>query len=145
MLLNEIKNIKSTRHERHQFGTVMGIAAVLLGTFLYWRFGFYGWIYGVGFACLAPVFIDKTFGTDTAIVLLPFQKAWMAFAVVMGHIMSTLILSSFFFSVFTTVRAINGIIGKPLLDTAWAPGTRDSYWIRRDSKGYDATQSEKQY
>ncbi len=145
MFLQEIREIKSGRHERHQFGIVMAVATFLIGGFLWWRSGFYPAVFLIGLVFLAPVLFDKLFKTDVSIALLPLQKVWMAFAVVMGTIMSTLFLALFFFSVFTTVRGVNGIVGKPLLDTSWAPGARDSYWIKRDSDGYDATQSEKQY
>jgi hypothetical protein len=145
MILNEIRSIKSGRRERHQFGVVIFVASLLIGAFLWWRKDLYPGVFIAGFICVAPVAFDKIFRTDTAIVLLPVQKVWMAFAVVMGLIMSTLILSVFFFGVFTAVRAINGLIGKSLLDTAWDPASKDTYWIKRDDSEYDSAQSEKQY
>lgn len=145
MIIEELKQIKSGRHERHQFGIVMAVAAFLLGAFLFWRKGLYPEIFLAGIILVAPVLIDKLFKTDTAIVLLPIQKVWMAFAVVMGTIMSTLILAFFFYGVFTTVRTLNGLFGKALLDTNWAPGQRESYWIRRDGDPYEPARSEKQY
>ena len=96
-------------------------------------------------ACLAPVAVDKIFKTDTAILLWPFQKVWMGIAVVLGTVMSCIILGLFFFGVFTAVRGLNGLFGKPLLDTAWAPGTTESYWIRRERGAYTPDRSEKQY
>ena len=145
MILHELKSIKSGRRERHQFGMVVAIASFLVGGVLLWRKDLYPAFFVVGFMLIAPVIIDTLFKTDTAIVLLPFQKVWMGIAVVMGLIMSTLILSFFFYGVFTTVRGVNSLIGKSLLDTTWAPGTRDSYWIPRDGDKHDAAQSEKQY
>ena len=145
MFLQEIREIKSGRHERHQFGIVMAVAAFLIGGVLWWRSGFYPVVFITGLVFLVPVLFDKLFKTDISIALLPLQKVWMAFAVVMGTIMSTLFLALFFYGVFTVVRGLNSFFGKPLLDVAWEPGVRESYWIRRDSGGYDATQSEKQY
>ncbi len=145
MFLQEIREIKSGRHERHQFGIVMAVAAFLIGGVLWWRSGFYPVVFIIGLAFLVPVLFDKLFKTDISIALLPLQKVWMAFAVVMGTIVSTLFLALFFYSVFSTVRGLNRFFGKPLLDLSWEPGARASYWIRRDAAGYDATQSEKQY
>lgn len=145
MFLQEIREIKSGRHERHQFGLVMAVAAFLIGGVLWWRSGFYPLVFITGLVFLVPVLFDKLFKTDISIALLPLQRIWMAFAVVMGTIMSTLFLALFFYCVFTVVRGLNSFFGKPLLDVAWEPGARESYWIRRDTDGYDATQSEKQY
>ena len=145
MILHELKTIQSGRHERHQFGIVIAIALFLVGGFLWWRSGFYPLIFVIGLMVLAPVLIDKILKTDTAIVLLPFQKVWMSIAVVMGTIMSTIFLSLFFYGVFTSVRGLNFFLGKALLDTVWDPGAKESYWIRREQADYDPTQSEKQY
>jgi hypothetical protein len=145
MLLQELKEIKSGRHERHQFGIVIACAALLVGAFLAWRKGIYPGFFIVAFLCLAPVAVDKVFKTDTAIILLPFQKVWMAIAVVMGSVMSRIILGLFFFGVFTAVRVLNDLFGKPLLDRTWAPGTKSSYWIHRERGAYTPERSEKQY
>lgn len=145
MLLQELKEIKSGRRERHQFGIVIACAALLVGGFLAWRKGLYPGFFIVALLCLAPVVVDTIFKTDTAIVLLPFQKVWMAIAVVLGAVMSRIILGLFFFSVFTTVRLLNDLFGKPLLDRAWAPGVAKSYWIRRERGAYTPERSEKQY
>jgi hypothetical protein len=145
MLLQELKEIKSGRRERHQFGMVIACAALLVGSFLAWRKGIYPGFFVAAFLCLAPVAVDKIFKTDTAVVLWPFQKVWMAIAVVMGAIMSRIILGLFFFGVFTTVRCLNTLFGKPLLDTAWAPGAKSSYWIHRERGACTPERCEKQY
>ena len=145
MLLQELREIKSGRHERHQFGVVIACAALIVGGILAWRKGIYPGFFIVAFLCLAPVLVDKAFKTDTSIILLPFQKVWMAIAVVMGSIMSRIILGLFFFGVFTSVRGLNDLFGKPLLDTAWAPGAKSSYWIHRERGDYTPERSEKQY
>ena len=145
MILQELKSIKSGRRERHQFAMVVATAAFLIGGVLWWRSGVHPALFVVGGLLLIPVVIDTLFKTDTAIILLPLQKVWMGIAVIMGTIMSTLILSFFFYGIFTTVRVVNGVLGKSLLDTAWVPEMQDSYWIRRDAEKYDAARSEKQY
>lgn len=145
MLLQELKEIKSGRHERHQFGLVIAAAALLFGGVLAWRKGVYPGFFIVAFICLAPVAFDKLFKTDTAIILWPFQKVWMGIAVVLGSIMSRIILGLFFFGVFSVVRVLNDCFGKPLLDRAWAPGAKSSYWIHRAPGAYTPERSEKQY
>ena len=145
MILQELKSIKSSRRERHQFAMVVAAASFLIGGVLWWRSGVYPIFFIAGILLLIPVLIDTLFKTDTAILLLPLQKVWMGIAVIMGTIMSTLILSFFFYGVFTLIRAVNRLLRKSLLDTAWQPGTQDSYWIRRDAGEYDVARSEKQY
>lgn len=145
MLLHEIRAIKSTRRERHQFALVIACAALLVGALLAWKKGVYPGIFIAALVIVLPVLIDTIFKTDTAIVLLPFQKVWMAIAVVLGFFMSRLILGIFFFGVFTTVRAVNRLIGKPLLDTTWDKAAKDSYWIKRDPTDYTPKHSERQF
>lgn len=145
MLLQELKEIKSGRHERHQFGLVIAGALLIVGAWLAWRKGVYPGVFIAAAIIAAPVLIDKLFKTDTAIVLLPFQKVWMGIAVVIGYVVSRIILGLFFFGVFTAIRAMNRFIGKPLLDTAWDKGARDSYWIPRDPGEYTPEHSEKQF
>tara|TARA_R110001592_G_scaffold9339_9_gene49693 strand:+ start:2441 stop:2878 length:438 start_codon:yes stop_codon:yes gene_type:complete len=145
MILEELKTIKSGRHERHQFGVVMAIAAFIIGGILWWRKDLYSGIFIAGIVCVAPVVFDKICKTDVSIVLLPFQKVWMSIAVVMGTIVSTLFLSLFFYVVFTSIRFANRFLGKPLLENGWAPESKDSYWIRREGETYDPQRSEKQY
>lgn len=145
MLLNELKSIKSGRKERDQFGLLIGGVALAAGCYLAWRGGVHASLFALAAVCLVPVIMDKVFPTNTTIVLLPFQKAWMAVAVVLGFVMSRVILGLCFYGVFTTVRAINALLGKTLLDTRWKPGARDSYWIPRTPKDYDPKHSEQQF
>jgi len=145
MLFQELKEIKSGRHERHQFGLVIACAALLVGGLLAWRKGIYPGFFSIALFCLAPVVVDKVFKTDVAIILWPFQKVWMGIAVVMGAIMSRIILGFFFFGVFTVVRLLNDWFAKPLLDTKWEPGADESYWIHRSRGTYTPERSEKQY
>ncbi len=145
MLLQEIKEIKSGRKERHQFAIVIAVALLIIGAWLAWKIGVYPAVFMAAGLMLAPVLIDKVFKTDTAIILLPLQKVWMGIAVVLGYFVSRIILGVFFFGVFTAVRAVNRVIGKPLLDTAWNKTARDSYWIPRDPEDYTPEHSERQF
>ena len=145
MLLQEIKEIKSGRKERHQFAIVITVALLIIGAWLAWKKGIYPAVFIAAAAMLAPVLIDKLFKTDTAIILLPLQKIWMGIAVVLGYFVSRIILGLFFFGVFTTVRALNRFIGKPLLDTVWDKTARDSYWIPRNPDEYTPEHSERQF
>ncbi len=145
MLLQEIKEIKSGRKERHQFALVIAGAAVALGLYLDWRVGFYPLPFIVAIVLLIPVGIDKCFKTDTAIILLPLQRIWMGVAIILGHFVSRIILGLFFFGVFTIVRLLNRFFGKPLLDTAWDKTARESYWIPRNPDDYTPDHSERQF
>lgn len=145
MLLQELREIRSRRRERHQFGVLIGTVALFLGGLLLWRKGIYPGYFIVAMFCLLPVLVDKLFDTDTAIILLPFQKLWMGIAVIMGALMSRVVLGLCFFGAFTAVRVLNNCFAKPLLDTQWSPKATDSYWIRRKSGEYTPERTEKQF
>jgi hypothetical protein len=145
MLINELRQIKSGRKQRHEFGLVIAGALLAFGAFLAWHKGFHPALFIAAAIVAAPVLLDKLLNTDTAIILLPLQKLWMGIAVIMGFIMSRIILGILFFGIFTTIRAINGITGKPLLDTAWKDPARTSYWIPRKPDEYTPEHSERQF
>lgn len=145
MLLQELKEIQSGRRERHQFALVIAAALLIIAALLAWRIAFYPALAIAAAALLAPVAIDKIFNTDTAIVLLPLQKIWMGIAVVLGFFISRFILALFFFGIFTAVRALNTILGKPLLDTTWKDPARTTCWIKRDPTPTAPENTERQY
>ncbi|MCP4709492.1 MAG: hypothetical protein GY869_12770, partial [Planctomycetes bacterium] len=91
MLLDEIKNIKSTPKDLRNFGLVVGIAAGIAGGVLWWfAKPAYPWFGGAGLLLIV-------LGLIAPAPLKPLQKIWMTFAVIMGWIMTRVILFIFFF------------------------------------------------
>jgi len=65
--------------------------------------------------------------------LKPVYKKWMIGAHFIGNVISTIVLSVFFYFVFGIVGIVLRIIRKDLLDQK-IDYNRDSYWIEREQK-----------
>lgn len=139
MLLEEIKAIKSEKKDLRNFGLTIGIALGLLGGLLWWR----GKETYMVFAILSFAFIF--FGLILPAMLKPLQKVWMTLAVVLGWFMTRVILGVLFFLVFTTISLISRLLlRKQFLDLKIDKSLK-SYWIRRESKPFDARNYERQF
>lgn len=138
MLLEQIKNIPSTRSDLRKFGLTVGIALLILGGVL-WSFdkSAYRYIGSIGGALIV-------IGLALPIVLKPLQKVWMAMALTMGWFMTRLILALTFYLVFTPLSLVMRAFGKQFLDLRWDPHA-SSYWNRRPAKEYRPEDSEKQF
>ncbi len=138
MLLDEIKNIKSTRKDLRNFGLSVGTVFAIIGLALLWyeksNFPY----------LLAPGVALIVLGLVLPKLLTPLQKVWMTFAVIMGFVMTRLILSILFFIVFTAFGITAKVIGKPLLDMK-IDKSSESYWKRRDDKTQPESNPEKQF
>ena len=66
----------------------------------------------------------------TDVVLRPIQRAWMAFAIVLGWVMTRVILVVLFYVGITPIALIARLVGKRFLDLRFEPA-RASYWIPR--------------
>ncbi len=126
MLKEELKEIKSTRHDIEQFGFVVGGIFVLIGAWFAWSkhhpwqpftaFGF--------FLVLGGAFFPS--------VLRPLQRAWMMLSVLLGWFMTRVILSVLFFAILTPVALIARLVGSKFLDLEFRPKENlKTYWRRR--------------
>lgn len=138
MLLEEIKNIKSTKKELRDFGITFGVVLGLLAVALWWKEKD---IFSV-FIILSLSFFF--FGFVLPALLKPLQKVWMAFAVVLGFFMTKLILSILFYIVFTSIGIILRIMGKQFLDLKM-DSTQTSYWQYRESVPFNKSNYERQF
>jgi len=138
MILEEIKNIKSTQKELRSFGFVVGGMLLLIGIILYFK-GNMNYIYFSSIGILLAVL-----GLSLPEILLPFQKAWMALAVILGFIMTRVILSILFYVVITPIGIIARIFGKDFLDEE-INKSKTSYWNYREKQEYDKTSTEQQF
>jgi hypothetical protein len=136
--LTDLRSISSTRKDLISFGRVMTVGCAVLAGILYWRGVEHWWV----LAAAAVFFL--LMHLVAPVVLLPFQKAWMGFAIVMGMVVSTVILSLLFYGAFTLTRLIGSVGRKRFLETAIEP-SRESYWIRRESGEVAADAYEKQF
>jgi len=57
---------------------------------------------------------------------------WMAFAFVLGQIVTTIILTLLFFLVMTPMGLLMRLLGKDLLQKRWKKVKASSYWMQRE-------------
>ena len=137
MILEEIKNIKSDKKELKKFGITIGGAILIISVFLFiYEKPSAPYFIGVGlaFQIVAQIF---------PILFLPIQKIWMAFAVVMGFVMTRVILTLLFYIVITPISFISKIFGKDFLSLK-IEKEKKSYWNLRDEE-YKQSSTEKQF
>ncbi|HEX2963882.1 MAG: hypothetical protein HF312_14210 [Ignavibacteria bacterium] len=138
MILQEIKNIKSSESDLKRFGITMGITLIVIAVIL-----IIGKSYYYPYSAIAGLALI-VFAYMFPVVLKPFQKAWMGLAVLMGWISTRLILSVLYYLVITPIALIARAAGKKFLDTK-IDRQRVSYWNYRAIKNYDPAGSEKQF
>ena len=135
-ILKDVQKIKSIPKELREFGVVMGVASALLGGLLWWRHRHY-LIPGILSACFLSI------GFIAPKALLPFQKAWMTIAVIIGFFMSRVILSITFFLVLTPLAVLSRISGSKHLNLNFRTD-EPSYWILK-KQPFSKDRYEKQY
>ena len=138
MLLQEIKNIKSTKRELRNFGLTLGIAFGLLGILFIWK-GNPSYFYLFALSGFLLVF-----GIVFPVVLKPFQKLWMTIALIIGYIMTRVILCLLFYLIITPISLTSRIFGTKFLDIK-IEKSKSSYWIERKQDTLDKEKYEKQY
>ena len=138
MLREEIKNIKSTKSDLRKFGLVVGGVFFAIGC-LFWWFQ----------KAPAPYFLIfgaalVTSGLIVPGALLPLQKVWMTFGVIMGWFMTRVILCILFYIAFTITGVVARCVGKQFLELK-PQHTRKSFWHRRERKEIDKESYERQF
>lgn len=139
MIIEEIKNIKSERSDLKKFGLLIGIVLLLAAGYLLWK-GRPSCAVG-GFA-VGIVFI--LLGLVLPTVLKPLQKAWMAFAVVMGFVMTKIIMAIVFYGMVTPIGLLGRLFGKKYLELKIYPKA-SSYWIEKAASDPDKSRYERQF
>jgi Saxitoxin biosynthesis operon protein SxtJ len=137
-IIEEIKNIKSTKKDLRKFGITIGSALVVFAVVFYFLDKSYYLYFGVAGLILIVV------GILFPIVLKPLNKIWMSLAVVLGWFSSRIILTIVFYLVLTPISIIAKISGKKFLDLKFKLGS-ETYWIKREIKKPDQSSYEKQY
>jgi hypothetical protein len=136
--LKELREIKSDAKALREFGFVMAAFFAIIGAIAMFRGkAHYAYLLSTaGVFGILAVFLPRA--------LLPLQKAWMAFAVVVGFFMSRFILALLFYFVMTPISIIMKIAGKDLLDER-IDRSKTSYWKIRTKEDKPAASYENQY
>jgi hypothetical protein len=139
MLIDEIRNIRSTRSELRKFGLAVGLVISGIGGILFFTKGFQTSAY---FLAVGVTLI--LLGLSLPAILLPVQKIWMTLAVVLGWIMTRVILSLLFFLIVTPIGLLTRVFGGSFLEVKWRE-TRNSYWNHRSPKPFEKKNLERQF
>lgn len=118
-----------TRKQLRDFGITVGIAFGLLGAVLAWRHPEYGVHVGLWSVGGALFLLGLTL---PRVLKLPYQL-WMAFAFVLGTVMTRVILTITYLVAFTGMGLLMKALRKDLLEERWAPGSENSYWRDREA------------
>lgn len=138
MILQEIKNIKSRKKELREFGVVVGVVFGLFGGLFWWKGkDHYFFLLTVSIALVI-------LGLIAPVLLKPLHKIWMAFAIILGWIMTRIILSILFYLVITPIGLLNRLSGKDMLDLKFDKN-KNSYWTPRQQGAFDKVSYEKQF
>ena len=138
MIIEEIKNIKSTKSELRKFGITMGIILGFFGMLFLWRKR----------ACYSYFFVFSAtflfFGLLLPDLLKLIHKIWMSFSIVMGWVMTRVILCILFYLVISPIGFLMRLSGKDFLNLKFNKDI-DSYWIPRKKVKFEKSDYERQF
>ncbi|MHB8138240.1 MAG: SxtJ family membrane protein [Smithellaceae bacterium] len=139
MIIEEIKNIKSEQSDLKKFGLLIGAILFLGSCYLLWK---QQQDHAVAGFILSAVLVVLAFVWP--VVLKPFQKIWMALAVVMGYVMSKIIMAVVFYGMVTPIGLAGRLGGKKFLDLKMNKAVA-SYWIERGQTKTEKSNYERQF
>ena|SRR6185295_5499788 len=128
----------SSKAELRKFGLTVGAAFAVLGAISWWR----GHVWPPRVMWTLAVLLMVP-GALFPAVLGPVQRAWMAFAVALGHFNTRVILTVLFYLVLTPVGFVLRLFRDPLdrsLD-----GRSPSQWIKRDLQPVEPGRYKRQF
>jgi hypothetical protein len=127
MILQDIKELKSSPRELRKFGLLVGGVFAGLGI-LFWLRG------RAHFAFLLPGVVLVFLGVAFPRSLKPIYLGWMSLAIVLGFIVSHVLLTFFFLAVITPIGLAARLFGKDFLRLK-LDRSAPSYWLRRTNSG----------
>jgi hypothetical protein len=129
---------RPSNSELRKFGLTVGGAFLVLGAVSWWRG--HEWpprvLWTLGVLLLVP-------GALFPAVLGPVQRGWMAFATVLGHVNTRIILTVLFYLVMTPVGFIMRLFHDPLDRSLRDRGK--SQWVKREPQPVDVARYERQF
>jgi saxitoxin biosynthesis operon SxtJ-like protein len=139
MIREELKALKTGTRELRRFGLTVGGAFLLLGAWFAWRGRFfYPYL-------LAPSVMLIIPGLLFPGVLRRVYIGWMALAFALGIVVSTVLLTLFFYLIVTPIGQAARLLGKDFLSEKWNSSVA-SYWILvRHSKPKTKAEYEQQF
>ena len=117
-----------TPKQLRDFGVTVGLALITLGAISFWRHParhLYPYLWAIG-----ALLVIGGLSLPRALKL-PYQL-WMAFAFVLGIVMTNVILTVTFFVAFTLVGLLMRAMRRDPLQMKWPPVGERSYWRQRE-------------
>jgi hypothetical protein len=127
MIREELRQLPTTPRDLRKFGLVVGGVFLLLGLWFLLRHKPV-WPY-----LLSPGVLLTVFGLLAPRALRPVYLGWMAMAFALGLVVSTVLLTLFFFLVITPVSLMARLFGKDFLSLRLNPAST-SYWLPRERR-----------
>ncbi len=129
---------RSPKTELRKFGLTVGGAFLVLGAISWWRGHEWPprvlWTVG-GFLFVTGALVPGILG--------PIQRGWMAFATLLGHVNTRIILTVFFYLIVTPVGFVIRLFRDPL-DRSMKDRT-SSQWVKREHQPVDVARYERQF
>jgi len=121
-----------------RFGLTVGGVFLLLGSIAAWRGHVLSprVLLGVAGGLIVPALVAPR-------LLVPVERAWMAFAHVLGTVNTKLILGLLYYVVFTPAGVLRRRFSDPLARRLG--GSEASYWVRRESGEVDPARYRRQF
>ena len=122
MIREELKALKTGTRELRRFGLMVGSVFLLLAAWFTWRGKFfYPYFLVAGVALVVP-------GLLVPAALRHVYLVWMALAFALGLVVSTVLLTLFYYLVVTPIGLAARLFGKDFLSERW-DRRAESYWI----------------
>ncbi len=131
---------KTEARQAREFGVVLAVMALLAAAGFY----FIGHHSTRAYIAVGMSGVSLTLTFLAFPVWLAFFRRWMVFAEFMGMVMSTVILTIFFYLLFTPIVLVTRLFGKKMLDLSWHD-ERDSYWIEKSETPATLERYERQF
>ena len=125
---HDIAAIKQTESDLRKFGFTVGGVLVVIAGIAYWKLW---WTLDAVLIVEATGLLLIAIAALSPLRLKIPQKYWMAFAVILGSVVSRIILFILFFLIVTPLSILAKVFGKKFFISYKETG-RTSYWIERD-------------
>lgn len=125
MLINEIKNIDSSKKALKKFGITIGLFIIILNLFLLLikeKFPLHFLFIGLAIIILGFLYPK---------LLKPINIAWMSIALMLGWISTRLILILLYYFLITPISFVTKLLRKDLLEMK-VDKSKASYWHKRE-------------
>ncbi len=138
MIQHELNELSTTRRDLRKFGLLVGGVCLLLAGWTLFRHKPI-WPY-----LLTPGALLFVLGLVLPRSLLWVYRAWMAIAFTLGLIVSTIVLTLFYFLVMTPIGLLARLFGKDFLSLKMDRQSK-TYWLPRERPVATAAEYEQQF